>query len=66
MTKSEAIALFGTTQGELADALGVSQSFVSKWPEEEIPRRWYLEIQDMLRSRKPARGDRSSPRSARA
>jgi UTP--glucose-1-phosphate uridylyltransferase len=33
MTKSEAVALFGDTQTALANALGVSRSYISQWPD---------------------------------
>jgi UTP--glucose-1-phosphate uridylyltransferase len=34
MTKSDAVALFGGTQSAVAEALGVTRSYVSQWPEE--------------------------------
>lgn len=34
MTKSDAIAMFGTTVTALAAAVGVTRSAVSQWPEE--------------------------------
>lgn len=33
MTKSEAIRLFGTTQADLAAAIGVTRSAISQWGE---------------------------------
>jgi len=33
MRKQEAVKLFGKTQQELADAMGVSKSLVSQWPD---------------------------------
>lgn len=33
MTKKEAIALFGKRQIDLADALGITASAVSQWPD---------------------------------
>jgi DNA-binding transcriptional regulator YdaS (Cro superfamily) len=37
MTKTEAVSLFGS-QSKLADAIGVTRSYVSQWPEELEPR----------------------------
>ena len=34
MTKAEAIALFGGRQIDVADALGVTPSRISQWPDE--------------------------------
>ena len=38
MTKTEAIAIFGSRQQDLADAVGVTRSAVAQWPE-ELPQR---------------------------
>ena len=32
MTKTQAIALFGTRHQDLADALGVTRQLISSWP----------------------------------
>lgn len=37
MTKTQALAIFGTTRS-LADALGITRSAVSQWPEDLPPR----------------------------
>jgi UTP--glucose-1-phosphate uridylyltransferase len=34
MRKSDAIALFGRTHQDLADAVGVTRSAISQWPDE--------------------------------
>lgn len=33
MTKTEAIALFGSRQQDLADAIGLSRTAITQWPE---------------------------------
>lgn len=33
MTKSDAVKMFGGTQTKLAEALGISKSAVSQWPD---------------------------------
>jgi transcriptional regulator with XRE-family HTH domain len=37
MTKSEAVAMFGGTQADLARAIGVTRSYVSQMPEQLRP-----------------------------
>jgi len=48
LTKQEAIALFATAKG-LAQALGVSKSAVSQWPEGPIPVKHDLRIRYELK-----------------
>ncbi len=52
LTKREAIALFKTAKG-LAEALGVSKSAVSQWPEGPIPVKHDLRIRYELRPGHP-------------
>lgn len=47
MTKTEAIRLLGGTAAKLAEAVGVSPSAVSQWPE-ELPQRLIDRVQAAL------------------
>lgn len=54
MTKSEAIALFGRNQADLARGLSITRSAVSQWPDDKpIPELQQLRIERMIAERDP-------------